>query len=147
MIFSLDQAVTKQLPALCVGLVCAEGFDNTRPSVVAQHALDEAIADARVPAEPDVPRENDVGVEFRVHHGERHSLVALLMDVADAVDYRRDPLLGEDVHALEHREDVAAEDALEERELLCEAVGLLPGPVVLLVQGRPARDGVVNGSL
>ena len=46
MIFSLDQAVTKQLPALCVGLVVARDIDNTcaRPEVDA--LLDEAVRNA-----------------------------------------------------------------------------------------------------
>lgn len=46
-LFGIGAEVFQTLPTLCVGLVCAEGFDNARPSTVAQHALDEAIADAK----------------------------------------------------------------------------------------------------
>lgn len=47
MVFSIDAAVFDALPALCVGVVTAEGFDNSAESVPAIDALlDEAVADA-----------------------------------------------------------------------------------------------------
>lgn len=45
-LFEIGAEVFESLPALCVGLVYAEGFDNSRPIPLAERALDEAIADA-----------------------------------------------------------------------------------------------------
>ena len=45
-LFEIGAEVFETLPTLCVGLVYAEGFDNSQPSAVAQRALDDAIADA-----------------------------------------------------------------------------------------------------
>jgi len=45
--FQIGAEVFETLPTLCVGLVHAEGFDNAKPSKVAEHALKEAIADAQ----------------------------------------------------------------------------------------------------
>ncbi len=45
-LFEMGAEVFEKLPALCVGLVYAEGFDNTRPSEVAERALTEAVAGA-----------------------------------------------------------------------------------------------------
>ena len=45
-LFQIGAEVFETLPALCVGLVYAEGFDNTQPNAVAERALQEAIADA-----------------------------------------------------------------------------------------------------
>ena len=47
MVFSIDAAVFKALPELCVGVVTAEGIDNAARSVPAiDRLLDEAVADA-----------------------------------------------------------------------------------------------------
>ena len=47
MVFSIDAAVFDALPALCVGVVTAEGFDNSAESVPAiDSLLDGAVADA-----------------------------------------------------------------------------------------------------
>ena len=47
MVFSIDATVFGTLPALCVGVVTAEGIDNTTAHVPAIDALlDEAVADA-----------------------------------------------------------------------------------------------------
>lgn len=45
-LFEIGSEVFETLPKLCVGLVYAEGFDNTQPSAVAERALSDAIADA-----------------------------------------------------------------------------------------------------
>ncbi|MBR3315881.1 MAG: hypothetical protein IKG18_17310 [Atopobiaceae bacterium] len=45
-LFEIGAEVFETLPTLCVGLVYAEGFDNGRPSEVADRALDEAIEGA-----------------------------------------------------------------------------------------------------
>ena len=45
-LFEIGVEVFQTLPSLCVGLVYAEGFDNARPSEVAERVLDEAIAGA-----------------------------------------------------------------------------------------------------
>lgn len=45
-LFEIGAEVFETLPTLCVGLVYAEGFDNARPSEVAERALEEAIASA-----------------------------------------------------------------------------------------------------
>ena len=47
MVFSIDEAVLAALPELCVGVVVAEGVDNSAARVPAIDALlDEAVADA-----------------------------------------------------------------------------------------------------
>ena len=45
-LFEIGADVFETLPTLCVGLVYAEGFDNSRHSEVAECALGEAIAEA-----------------------------------------------------------------------------------------------------
>ncbi|MBP3884199.1 MAG: hypothetical protein J6D54_04575 [Olsenella sp.] len=46
--FQIGAEVFETLPTLCVGLVWAEGFDNSRPSPAAERALAAAISDAEV---------------------------------------------------------------------------------------------------
>lgn len=46
-LFEIGPEVFEKLPTLCVGLVWAEGFDNSMPSDVADRALDDAVAAAQ----------------------------------------------------------------------------------------------------